>query len=84
MRKFIRIYTSIQIVESNINIKKVKDISGLGVPYTFPNKADSGFKHEKSNSSHYKDLSRVLDLLELFESDLYGGSLIPVIIILLH
>lgn len=52
----------------------------LGVPYPYDNKTNADFKIEKANPARYPFLRRVFDLIRLFESDLYGGSLVPVII----
>lgn len=52
----------------------------IGVPYPFDNKMSLDFKVEKANLTDYAHLQRVFDLVSFFESDLYGGSLVPVII----
>ena len=49
-------------------------------PIPFDNKANPDFKVEKANPARYPFLRRVFDLVRVFESDLYGGSLVPVII----
>lgn len=52
----------------------------LALPYFSGNKRINNFKQEKSRIENYPDLKRVLKIVSLFESDLYGGSLIPIII----
>ncbi|OED50085.1 hypothetical protein ACH42_01450 [Endozoicomonas sp. (ex Bugula neritina AB1)] len=52
----------------------------LGVPYPFKDKTGSSFKQEKADIAFYTDLGRVFEMVKIFESDLYEGSLVPVII----
>ncbi|MBO9496481.1 hypothetical protein J7438_20705 [Thalassotalea sp. G20_0] len=52
----------------------------LGVPYPFKDKTGSSFKQDKANINFYPDLGRVFKMVKIFESDLYEGSLVPVII----
>ena len=59
---------------------KKGNIFVLGTPYPFDNKSGGSFKVEKALVKNYDDLGRLFSLVELFESDLYGGSLVPVII----
>ncbi len=56
------------------------NIFALGIPYPLPSKSNHlNFKEEKSNIDNYPDLERILGIVKIFESDLYQGSLVPII-----
>jgi len=56
------------------------NVFALGIPYAFGNKSPSEvFKKEKCIPENYQDLDRVFKMVQIFESDLYEGSLVPVI-----
>lgn len=52
----------------------------VGIPYTFQDKNSPSFKTEKALVKNYPDLPKVLKMIRIFESDLYEGSLVPIIV----
>jgi hypothetical protein len=52
----------------------------LGVPYPFADKSRADFKTAKSDVSNYPEIYKVFQMVKIFESDLYEGSLVPIII----
>jgi hypothetical protein len=52
----------------------------LGVPYPFVNKTQMDFKVKKALPESYPDLDKTLKMVQLFEADIYEGSLIPIVI----
>jgi hypothetical protein len=61
----------------------------IGLPYPWPNKRlgegsrqerELAFKAAKSDLANYTDLARALDVVRLFESDLFRGSIVPILL----
>jgi hypothetical protein len=61
----------------------------VGLPYPWPEKRlgegllrerELGFRAAKSELTNYPDLARALDVIRLFESDLFRGSIVPILL----
>jgi len=61
----------------------------IGLPYPWPQKRlgegtprerELAFRTAKADMANYADLARVLDVIRLFESDLFRGSIVPILL----
>jgi hypothetical protein len=52
----------------------------VSLPYPWDSKEDPGFKSSRFDLSKYRNVDAAIGIVDMFQSDLYENSMVPVIL----